>query len=381
MRIAVSCRSLEYASGGVKEYLVSLLNALLRIDSRNTYVLLHSQRQYFGSFPGVEEVSLDCSNRLLFDWLKLPPAIKKHAIDVAFFPSSNMPPRVPCRAVAAMMDLGYFHGGERMYRLADTLYMKPAMAYTARRADALIAISENTKRDLVEILGAPPAKVTVTHLAADEMYLSPPPGEEVMRFRARHGLARPFFLYTGNISPRKNLKALLDAFARVKDQTGADLVVTGGLSWSDSWNQWAHSLGVADRVRRLGYVERQDMPALYAASLAFVFPSLFEGFGLPVLEAQAVGAPVVCSSAASLPEVAGQSAYMVDPTDVEGLARALAETASDARLRARLSRAGYENVRRFSWEKTARATLEVFERAGRGAGSCPASPASRTGSP
>jgi glycosyltransferase involved in cell wall biosynthesis len=361
MRIAISCRSLEYASGGVKEYLVSLLNELLRIDTRNTYVLFHSQVQYFGSFPGAEEVSLYSSNRLVFDWLKLPGALAKHGIDVAFFPSSNMPPRVPCKAVAAMMDLGYFHGRYRMYKWADTLYMKRAMAYTARRADRLVAISEHTKKDLTGILGVPPEKVTVTHLAADGLYHGPVPDEEVLRFRLRHGLERPFFLYTGNISPRKNLKVLLEAFAQVKDRIDADLVVTGGLSWSDSWTKWVRGLGIEDRVRRLGYVERQDMPVLYASAMAFVFPSLFEGFGLPVLEAQALGVPVICSNATSLPEVAGDSALMVDPADTAGLARALEQVAGDAGLRQKLADKGRENVRRFSWRNTAEKTLEVFE--------------------
>ncbi|WP_243361198.1 glycosyltransferase family 4 protein [Fundidesulfovibrio terrae] len=364
MRIAISCRSLEYPSGGVKEYLVSLLTELLRQDTRNEYVLFHSQPRFAGMFPGARDVSLGCSNRLVFDWIKLPSALKKHAIDVAFFPSSNMPPRVPCRSVAAMMDLGYFYGDLRMYRFADTLYMKTAIAKTARHAGALLAISEHTKSDLTRILGVPERKITVTHLAADDIYLRPVPDEDVARFKAGHGLSRPFFLYTGNISPRKNLQALLEAFSRVKDRVDADLVVTGGLSWSDSWTAWVESLGLSYRVRRLGFVERSDMPALYASALAYVFPSLFEGFGLPVLEAQAVGTPVICSNATSLPEVAGESAYMIDPHDVAGLARALEETANDPDLHAALSAKGRENVRRFSWSETARKTLEVFERVG-----------------
>jgi len=361
MRIGVSCRSLEYASGGVKEYLVSLLRALLARDRRNTYVLFHSQPHFFGSFEGAEEYALNCSNRLLFDWVMLPSALAHHGVDLAFFPSSNMPPRVPCKAVAAMMDLGYFQPGPRMYKLADTLYMKWAMRYTARRADGFIAISEHTRRDMTRILGIPPERITVTHLAADGLYHQPLEPEDVFRFKMRHGLERPFFLYTGNISPRKNLRALLEAFALAKDSLDAELVVTGGLSWDDDWNSWVRSLGVDGRVRRLGYVERGDMPSLYASSLAYVFPSLFEGFGLPVLEAQALGVPVICSNAASLPEVAGESAYSVDPRDVPALSRALVEVASDAGLRGRLSELGRANERRFSWERTAERTLAVFE--------------------
>ena len=365
MRIAISCRSLEYASGGVKEYLVSLLNALLAIDTRNTYVLFHSQVSFFGSFPGAEEIALHSSNRLVFDWLKLPGAMSRQGIDLAFFPSSNMPRRISCPAVAAMMDLGYFYPGKRMYRLLDTLYMKRAMAYTARRAQALLAISEHTKKDLMTILGVPEDKITVTPLAADDIYRAPVPEDEVLRFKQRHGLTRPFFLYTGNISPRKNLRGLLMALAAVRDVIPTELVVTGGLSWNDDFAKWVRKLGLTERVHRLGYVERRDMPVLYKASQAFVFPSFFEGFGLPVLEAQALGVPVVCSTAASLPEVAGNSALMVHPADTPGLGQALVNVATDRALRQDLITKGLANVDRFSWRATAEKTLDVFERTAR----------------
>lgn len=365
MRIAISCRSLEYASGGVKEYLVSLINGLLSIDKKNTYVLFHSRVSFFGSFPGATEVSLECSNRLLFDWWKLPAALTRQGIDLAFFPSSNMPRGIPCKSVTAMMDLGYFYDAYRMYALPDTIYMKWAMRYTARRSERFLAISEHTRADMTRILGIPADKITVTHLAADDLYHQPVAEDAVLRFRRRHNLMRPFFLYAGNISPRKNLRALLQAFAAVKDRVDADLVVTGGLSWDDAWGSWVKSLGIADRVHRLGYVERPDMPVLYKAALAFVFPSLFEGFGLPVLEAQAVGVPVICADNTSLPEVAGNSAYMLDGADIPALSGALAEVAGDAALRARLIALGHANERRFSWRATAEKTLEIFERLGR----------------
>ena len=363
MRIGISCRSLEYPSGGVKEYLVSLIRALLALDSRNEYVLFHATPRHFGMFTGAREISLDCPNRLAFDWLKLPRALKKHRIDVAFFPSSNMPRGVPCKAVAAMHDLGYFQKEYRMYRLADTLYMKWAVAYAARRAQRLVAVSQYTKKDLMEILSVPAEKVAVTHLAADPMYHEPVPEGAVKDFRLRHGLTHPFFLYTGSISPRKNLKVLLEAFCAVHERIDADLVITGGLSWNEDWNALLAPFELSVRVLRLGDVPRRDMPALYASALAFVFPSLFEGFGLPVLEAQAVGVPVICSNAASLSEVAGESAYMIDPRDVSGLAAALEKMASDASLRKNLVELGFANAQRFSWKDTAAKTLEVFEAA------------------
>lgn len=366
MRIAINCRSLEYASGGVKEYLVNLVNTLLSIDKKNTYVLFHSRVSFIGSFPGAEEVSLYCSNRLLFDWLKLPMALKQHGIDLAFFPSSNMPRGIPCKAVTAMMDLGYYYNAYRMYPLADTIYMKWAMRYTARRSEHFLAISEHTRADMTRILGIPEEKITLTHLAADAFYRQSVAEDEVLRFRRHHGLMRPFFLYTGNLSPRKNLRALLEAFAAVKDRVDTDLVVTGGISRDDARGACGFSPGIADRVHRLGYVERRDMPVLYKAALAFVFPSLFEGFGLPVLEAQAMGVPVICADNTSLPEVAGDSTYMIDAADIPALSTALTDVATDPALRERLIALGHANEVRFSWRTTAEKTLEIFERVASG---------------
>ncbi len=363
MRIGVSCRSLEYASGGVRQYLTSLLDALLALDRENTYVLFHSRPAHMGRFPGAREVSLDCANRLAFDWLKLPPALTRHDVDVAFFPASNMPPRVPCKAVATMLDLGYFHTGYRMYRLPDTVYMRWAMAYTARRAQRLLAISEYTKADLMRVLGVPGDRIDVTHLAADARYLSPPQPEAVAAFLRRNALMRPYFLYAGNISPRKNLSTLLEAFSRVRGRVEHDLVVTGGMAWSEDWDRRVAALGLTDRVRRLGHVEEDDMPALYAGALAFVFPSRFEGFGLPVLEAMSLGAPVITSNVSSLPEVAGEAALLVDPMDPAAIAAAMERLERDHGLREALGLAGRSRAALFSWDEAARTALAAYDAA------------------
>jgi glycosyltransferase involved in cell wall biosynthesis len=360
MRIGVNARVLDYESGGAKEYLISLLEALLRIDRDNRYVLFHTDASHCGSFPGAEEVPLHTSNRLYFDWVKLPAALRRQGIDLAFFPFSNMCPAPGRPSVVTMLDLGYFVTDYRMYRMPDTIYMRYAIRRAAARATRLIAISEATKADLTRITGVSPEKTTTIHLAPDPMYLEPVDDRAVAAFKARHGLNRDFFLYTGNISPRKNLRALLTAFAQSARDCDFDLALTGGTAWGEAWNDWVDELGLASRVRKLGFVARDEMPVLYKAATAFVFPSLFEGFGLPVLEAQAQGVPVLCSNVTSLPEVAGDSAYLVDPRSTEAIAEGLTRLARDPGLRAELAAKGLANVARFSWEKTARQTLEVF---------------------
>lgn len=363
MRIGVNARILAYESGGPKEYLLNLGRALLRLDHDNEYVFFYPHEALRGAFPGAREVVLGTGNRLAFDWLGLPRALARHGVDLAFFPCSNMPPFVPCPAVTAMLDLGYFYRRPRMYKFADTIYMKRFITHAARRSAALAAISEHTRRDVIRLTGAAPDKITVTHLAPDDLYRREHDPEATRAFLDRHGLAPGYFLYVGNISPRKNLRTLLLALARIRDAVPSELVVTGGYAWNEDFERIVAENGLSGRVRRVGHVERTDLPHLYRGALAFVYPSLFEGFGLPVLEAMASGVPVVCSRAASLPEVAGQAALFFDPHDVDELARALLAVATDPDLRARLAALGHDNERRFSWDKTAAKTLEVFEAA------------------
>jgi glycosyltransferase involved in cell wall biosynthesis len=365
MRIGVNARVLDYESGGAKEYLISLLEALLGVDQGNRYVLFYTNKSYFGSFPGAEEVSLGVSNRLYFDWVKLPAALRRHKIDLAFFPFSNMSPAVGRPSVVTMHDLGYFVRDYRMYKLADTIYMRYAIRRAAKNATRLIAVSEATRRDLTHITGAPGDKTATIHLAPDAMYAREVSPEETAALRERHGLTRDFFLYTGNISPRKNLRALLAAFKLAAAHCDFDLVVTGGTAWGGAWDDWVREMGLTARVRKLGFIPRWQMPVLYKAATVFVFPTLFEGFGLPVLEAQAQGVPVLCSNTTALPEVAGDSAYLVDPGSVAAIAEGLIRLAGDPGLRAELAAKGLANARRFSWEKTARQTLDVFRQAAR----------------
>lgn len=369
MRIGVSARTLAYISGGPTEYLRGLLRALIGMRSGHELVLFYPHASHVGTFPEANEVVLPSRTRLGFDWLALPAALRRHGCDVAFFPSSNMPAGIPCPAVVTMHDLGYFHPTLRMYKTSDTLYMRLAIRHTVRKAARLVAVSEYTRRDLLRLPGSRPESIAVVHEACDPMYKAPVDPAAVADFRRTRGLERDFILYAGNISPRKNLGTLLDAFARIADGIPCDLAVTGGLAWNEDFESRVRQAGISRRVKRLGHVERRDMPLLYHAARALAFPSLFEGFGLPVLEAQACGVPVACADATSLPEVAGQGALLVEPTSVEAWAWALAALATDAPLRHRLIAAGKTNESRFTWSETARKTLTILEEAASAASS------------
>lgn len=234
---------------------------------------------------------------------------------------------------------------------------------TLARADAVITVSEQTKRDLVRMMGFPESKITVIPLAANEAFhpVSQPQTEETV---TRYGL-QPcrYLLHVGTVEPRKNLLRLFRAFERMSraDPQGPDLVFVGGSGWrNQEFYRAVETSPVRSRVHLMGYLPEQDLAALYSGSLATVYPSLYEGFGLPPLEAMACGAPVITSNTSSLPEVVGDAALLVDPTDVRAIEAALVRVKDDPEIRATLRLRGLQRVKQFSWDVTARRTLEVY---------------------
>jgi glycosyltransferase involved in cell wall biosynthesis len=288
--------------------------------------------------------------------------------DVLFVPAHVLPFVIPVwrlpASVVTVHDLGY-----RRFPAAHThrqrWYLDWSTQWSALAATRLIAVSRATAADLTHFYATPQGKIDVIYEAAEPLA---GPVATAAQVKSRYGLTRPYLLYVGTIQPRKNLARLLYAYAKLpaNDRLPPDLVLAGGSGWlSGPLYQLATDLGLGERVRFLGYVPDADLPALYAGALAFCFPSLFEGFGLPVLEAQHYGVPVMTANNSALPEIAGDAALLVDPTDIDALADAMLRLSQDEALRQRLIAAGHENVKRFSWEKAARETLAVLLTAAR----------------
>jgi glycosyltransferase involved in cell wall biosynthesis len=236
----------------------------------------------------------------------------------------------------------------------------------ASQMDALIASSQSTKRDIINTLGIPEEKVAVTPLAAHAQYQPLEDPEEVRRLLAKYHLAgQPYLLHVGTLEPRKNVCRLIEAFhSLLLGGSAADhqLVLVGEKGWHwEAIFDTIQSLGLDAKVRWLNYVPFEDLPALYRGADVFVYPSLFEGFGLPPLEAMSCGTPVITSAVTSMPEVVGDAGVLVDPTRVEELAAAMHHLLSDRELRAAYREKSLARARQFSWERTARLTLEVYE--------------------
>lgn len=293
--------------------------------------------------------------------------VARNRPDVLFVPSHVVPfTPIPSRlppAVVTVHDLGY-HAFPDSHTLRQRLYLTWSTRWSTAVARRIIAVSQATERDLLQYYVADRDKISVIYEAVSAWQI--PSAEAMAEARAKYNLLRPYALYIGTIQPRKNVARLIEAYTLLVEDRSLpwDLVLVGRAGWlSEPIFDLVRASRLADRIHLTGYVPQEELPALLAGARFFCYASLFEGFGLPVLEAQSAGVAVMTSNTSSLPEVAGDAALLVDPTDVKAIAAAMLQLSQDEALRQRLIAAGYENVKRFSWEKAAQETLAVLEKA------------------
>ncbi|HYJ46045.1 MAG TPA: glycosyltransferase family 1 protein, partial [Pyrinomonadaceae bacterium] len=279
------------------------------------------------------------------------------------------PPLAPCPVVATIHDLSFEHLPETFKR-RSRVQLRLTVRRTARQAARIIVPSEHTRRDILETYRVGPERVSVTPLAAPAHFAPVEDEREIERVRRLYGIEGDYVLAVGSIQPRKNLTRLVHAYSllrRARPQVKLPhLVLVGKRAWlyGDTLRAIKEH-GIEALTVLTGYVSEEHLPALYSGALCFIYPSYFEGFGLPPLEAMQCGVPVIAGDRTSLPEVVGPAGLLVDPFDPEALASGLARMIDDAGLRARLRARGIERARRFSWHETARLTLKIYEQAAR----------------
>ena len=376
MKIGIDIRTLlDARPSGVSEYVLNLLKEMFKLDTANEYRLFYN---CFGDCPNLPEfkqanvklIKYNYPNKvlnyLLFKIFNYPKLDKDLAVDVFFMPHLNF--------------IGLSVGAKNLLTVHDLSFLKYPEFFSARknfwhrlvkakkllkRFSLVIAVSENTKRDIMELGGINPDKVKVIYSGVGEEYKKLPLINyqfSVKRVRDKYNLPERFILYLGTIEPRKNVDGIIRAYNQLRvmscELRDYKLIIAGARGWKSEniYREWDKSAFKND-IKFLGYVEPDDKIYLYNLASVFIYPSFYEGFGFPPLEAMACGVPVVASFASSLPEVVGDAALMVDPYNINDLAGALEKVLVDENLKNKLIARGLEQAKKFSWRETARAYL------------------------
>ncbi|MBI5303371.1 MAG: glycosyltransferase family 4 protein [Chloroflexi bacterium] len=363
MRIGIDARLVYYHKAGIGQYILRLTQALAQIDSDNDYVLFASRKDdtRIVTQSNFKRARLWTPSHHRFERQALSLELLPFTLDVLHSPDFIPPSRTRFPGVITVHDLAFLLYPRFLTRESARYYGQVDIA--ARQADHIIAVSQSTKRDLIRLLGVPENKVSVIHEAAHPLFAPVTNTEALERTRARYYLTAPFFLFVSTLEPRKNLPTLLRAFRQLRDKykITATLALVGNRGWlADEVDRVIAELNLGDTVRFLGGIPNDELVYLYNAAAAFVFPSFYEGFGLPPLEAMACGTPVITSNVSSLPEVVGDAALLINPEDVDALAVAMSRVLSDEKLRREMRDKGLKRAQGFSWERAARETLDVY---------------------
>jgi glycosyltransferase involved in cell wall biosynthesis len=377
MRIGVDYTAAVRQGGGIGRYTRNLIRALSELDGESRYTLFVAggwgDGDGLGQWPENFRVrSVPISDRwttILWQRLRLPLPIQLMTgpLDLFHSPDFVLPPVGHTPAILTVHDLSFLRV-PRFFVPGFREYLEGAVRRAVRHAGHILADSESTRRDLIELLGVEPERASVLYPGVEPRFRPIEDAELPNWVRARYDLPGRFVLGLGTLQPRKNFDGLIEAFGRLlaargdePEIAGLHLVIAGGRGWMyEETLALPARLGLGNRVHFPGFVADDDLPALYNLAAAFAFPSWYEGFGLPVLEAMACGTPVVAADNSSLPEAAGEAALRVNAGDADGLADSLGLLLVDSTLRGRLVAAGYEQARHFTWQGAAEQLLAAY---------------------
>lgn len=367
MRIGIDAHAIGSRLTGNETYIKNLILALAGIDQVNEYVLFFTRpdiaKDWENRFPHVRVELLRPHMPYIRIPLSFPLALFRTGVDLLHVQyTAPLISRVP--TVVTIHDLSFEHFPQ-FFTPKERFFFKRTIPHTARRAAKVLTVSEFSRRDLIETYGLPSDKVVVTPNGVGSEFRPVQDERLVEDLKKKYGIEREYLLSVGNLQPRKNLARLIKAYTRLRElaeEFRCQLVLVGRRAWlyKHIFHE-AHRPQYAGDVILTDYVPEADLPGLYSGALAFVYPSIFEGFGLPVLEAMACGTPVITSNSSSLPEVVGDAGLMVDPFDEEALEKAMLRVVEDAQLRVQLSEQSVRQAAKFSWRRTAELTLAVYQ--------------------
>ena len=361
----------SYRQAGVHVYAKHLLNALAQTGKPFTVLISPTAITEFANSQlpiAVHPASRTTErpfSRIVVEQIETPRMLREMNASLYHGLGFVAPLRAPCPTIVSVMDLSFITQPQA-HKLFNRTYLKLFARASCRRAARVITISEWTKRDVVQHFGIAPERVDAIPLGVAHDHFKPQTAEVVTAFKAQHNIGNHAIFCLGSLEPRKNLPRLIEAFSLLTSSFSlatSQLFVGGNPAWKyDDVFARIKQLGLEDRVKLIGRVSDDDLPKWYASCAVTAYPSLYEGFGLPPLEAMACGAPVVTSNVTSLPEVVGDAGLMVDPTDVQALSDALARVLNDDALRAEMQAKSLARACEFTWQKTAARTMESYRK-------------------
>ncbi|HMO82813.1 MAG TPA: glycosyltransferase family 1 protein [Candidatus Paceibacterota bacterium] len=364
MKIAILARGLT--RGGVGRCIENILTEFNSGNFEHDFHVLTDDPSYVERCRLLKVHFIPPSNILIWDYLLSLFRLHKIKPDVVLYPKNVIPIThhwwLKAKKVNIVHDLAYFDNKLKEYKFFDTLYMKIFMGWSCLVADKTIAVSKHTKKDIVNILGTPEKKICVIYEGVEKKFRRETDLEKLSDTLCKFKIKKPFLFYCGSLSPRKNMLRVMQAFQQLKDQIPHNIYLAGGQSWNDREVTEYISRNLSNRVFRIGHLTDAELIVLYSTADLFLYPSLYEGFGLPILEAQACGCPVLTSNRTSCPEIAGDNAaVIVDPFSVKDISDNLLTILQNQALSFNISRLGSINVKNFDWTTSVKKIVNVVE--------------------
>jgi len=359
MKIGIVARGLT--NGGVARFIKNILIELDK-NKKNVYTLFTDDKNKIPNLKNIKIKEIVGKNKLYWDLFSLKKELKKSDLDAVIYPKNIIPfthKKLKFKKYNIIHDLAYFEKNLSEYKFLDTLYMRMFMKNSCKIADLTFAISNFTKKDIISRLNVRKEKIIVINEGVEKNFKKINK-KELNEIKNKFNLSKRFFFYCGSLSPRKNILRVLKTFNKIKNSISLNLYICSGQSWKDKEIVEYINNNLKERVHHLGKVSEKELIALYNMAEFFIYPSLYEGFGLPILEAQACGCPVITSNVTSCPEVAGEGALKINPYSEKDIKEGILKVL-EKKHRKQLIKKGFENLKRYSWEKTTEKILSELK--------------------
>jgi len=362
MKIGIMLRHINEL-GGVVVYTRNIIENLLKIDSENDYIFIYSDHSLIGTYSknkNVKEVIVNIKNKLLWDQVGVPRLVKKEKIDIIFNPKLSIPLFASCKKIFVLHGLEQF-ALPNVFKWYDQLYFRIMTPLYCRRANAIIVPTDKGKEELIKYITVDNRKIEVIYDSCHKRFKTKKDKERILQIKKKYNLPSDYIFFIGGITPLKNFSNIIKSFKMIKNKVSVKLVIAGFNRWKFANDiNLIKKLKLQNDVINLGFIHNDDLPYIYYSAKCLVFPSLYEGFGIPILEAQASECPVICSKTGCSTEVSGGASVSVDPYNCREIAQSIYDILNDEHLRRKLIKDGLENVKKFDWQKTAEKTLQLF---------------------